>query len=225
MATLLQPKDRPSDRILAYGTGMMTDAEILCALLYPRRTTEDHMDTCRKMLSEHENLFMMLKNNNALFSTEKGKKMPEFAQMTALRELIRRFNHYSGFDTPKVQISQSSDISDLMRMFFYGETTESFYVILLNRSNRVQRIQKISEGGMTGTVADPKIIMFEALKYRAAAIVLSHNHPSGNSRPSEADIQLTRKMKEASRVLEIQLLDHVIMTDNSYYSFADEGMI
>jgi DNA repair protein RadC len=105
------------------------------------------------------------------------------------------------------------------------DLVEQFKVMLTNRANKVLGIFEVSTGGISGTVADPKLIFAAAIKAAASGIILSHNHPSGNLQPSQADIDLTRKIKEAGRFLEIQLLDHIIITSEGYYSFADEGLI
>lgn len=105
------------------------------------------------------------------------------------------------------------------------EFIEQFKVILLNRANKVLGIVEISTGGVSGTVADPKVILGAALKAAASGFIMAHNHPSGNLAPSQTDIDLTRKLKEGGRFLEIQLLDHVIVTTEGYYSFADEGLV
>jgi len=105
------------------------------------------------------------------------------------------------------------------------ELVEQFKVLLTNRANRVLGIFEVSTGGIAGTVADPKLIFVAALKGAATGIILSHNHPSGNLTPSQADIDLTRKIKEGGKLLEIQLLDHIIITSESYYSFSDEGIL
>lgn len=105
------------------------------------------------------------------------------------------------------------------------EFVEQFKVLLTNRANKVLGIVDISSGGISGTVADPKLIFAAALKAAASGLIMSHNHPSGNLQPSQADIDLTRKIKEGARVLELTLLDHIIITSESYYSFADEGFL
>ncbi|MBP9924546.1 MAG: JAB domain-containing protein [Cyclobacteriaceae bacterium] len=105
------------------------------------------------------------------------------------------------------------------------EFVEQFKVMILNRAQKVLGICEISQGGSSGTVADPKIIFALALKANASGIIVSHNHPSGNLRPSQADIDLTKKLKEGGKFLELQLLDHVIVTSEGYYSFADEGLV
>lgn len=103
------------------------------------------------------------------------------------------------------------------------EFVEQFKVMLLNRANKVLGIFEVSSGGSTGTVADPKLIFAAAIKTNTCGIIMAHNHPSGNLRPSQADIDLTKKMKEGGKLLEIQILDHLILTTEGYYSFADEG--
>lgn len=105
------------------------------------------------------------------------------------------------------------------------ELVEQFKVMLTNRANKVMGIFEVSTGGVSGTVADPRLIFAAAIKGVASGIILCHNHPSGNLQPSQADIELTRRIKEAGRLLEIQLLDHIILTSEGYYSFADEGLL
>ena len=102
---------------------------------------------------------------------------------------------------------------------------EEFSVLVLNRANRVLGYARISQGGLSGTVADPKVIFQIALKSNSCSIIIAHNHPSGNTQPSEADIQLTRKLKDAGAVLDLPVLDHLILTSEGYYSFADEGLL
>lgn len=126
------------------------------------------------------------------------------------------------------KINRSNDACDILRDSWDEskiELVEQFKVILTNRANKVLGIFEVSTGGMTGTVADPKLIFVAALKSGATGILLAHNHPSGNLTPSQADIDLTKKIKEGGKFLEIQLLDHLIITSEDYYSFADEGLI
>jgi DNA repair protein RadC len=105
------------------------------------------------------------------------------------------------------------------------EFVEQFKAMFLNRANKVLGILEVSTGGVSGTVADPKLIFAAAIKSNASGIIVAHNHPSGNLKPSQADIDLTKKLREAGKFLELQLLDHIIMTTEGYYSFADEGLI
>jgi DNA repair protein RadC len=126
------------------------------------------------------------------------------------------------------KINSSKDAFEVLKSHWNYETIEfieEFKVMLLNRANRVLGLIDISLGGTTGTVADPKVIFAAAIKSNACGIILVHNHPSGNLRPSQADLELTRKIKSGGQILDIGVLDHIIITSESFYSFTDEGMI
>lgn len=123
-------------------------------------------------------------------------------------------------------ITCSKDVVEILRGFWSKdilEYKEEFYVLILSRSNKVRGYHKISEGGASATLVDPKMIFSVALKCNACAVILAHNHPSGNTKPSQSDFDLTKKIKEGGKILEISVLDHIILTNESYYSFADEG--
>ena len=125
-------------------------------------------------------------------------------------------------------IQSSSDSYALLLHYWNGDKIdllEEFKVLLLNRANRVLQILPISQGGMTGTVADPRLILAGALRVAAVSLILCHNHPSGNLRPSRADEELTQKIREAARYFDISVLDHIILSSEGYYSFADEGLL
>ncbi len=131
-------------------------------------------------------------------------------------------------EVKKMQIKSSKDAYDAFKLFYDEDTielTESFIAIFLNRANNTLGWLKVSQGGMTGTVVDIRIILGTALKIAAQSIILSHNHPSGNLQPSEADITLTKKIKEAGVFMDISILDHIIYTESGFYSFADEGLM
>jgi DNA repair protein RadC len=126
------------------------------------------------------------------------------------------------------KISRSKDAEDVLRKYWNEdilELHEQFKILLLNRTNKVTGIYEVSSGGVAGTVADPKLIFVCALKAAASGIILAHNHPSGALQPSQADIELTKKLHNAGKLLEIQVLDHIILTSEGYYSFADEGLL
>src|ERR1035437_3735186 len=127
-------------------------------------------------------------------------------------------------DTEPTKVSSSKDSVDFFRKIWSArmQYIEEFYILLLNRSNRIIGYLKVSEGCCAGTVVDPKIIFQGALKSNAQAIIMCHNHPSGNLKPSDADIQLTKKVRDAGLMMEIPVLDHVILTYEGYFSFADE---
>ncbi len=128
-------------------------------------------------------------------------------------------------DCPKVVTSKDAEKQFRGLWSDKIQYIEEMYILLLNRANKVLGFAKISIGGTTGTVVDTKVIFQTALKANANSIILCHNHPSGNLQPSDADIKITKNIKEAGKVLEIHLVDHIIITDEGYYSFADEGMI
>ena len=123
------------------------------------------------------------------------------------------------------KISSSTDVHELMKPELSDLPHEEFWLLLLSRANKVIKKQPISQGGVSGTVADPKLIFGHALNHLASGIILVHNHPSGNIKPSEADKRLTRQLSEAGKLLEITVLDHVIFTDSGYFSFADESLL
>jgi len=131
-------------------------------------------------------------------------------------------------DGARPKITCAQDAADILRLKWDAgqiEYVEEFRVILLNRANKVLGIQTVSKGGISGTVADPKVIFATALKANASSIIPAHNHPSGNLKPSEADMKLTRKLVEAGKFLDLPVLDHVIITKNGHFSFAEEGLL
>ena len=131
-------------------------------------------------------------------------------------------------EVKKMQIKTSVDCYKALKMFFDEDTielTETFIAIYLNRSNNTIGWMKVSSGGITGTIVDQRIVLGTALKAAATAIILAHNHPSGNLQPSQSDIDLTTRMKAAATFMDITIIDHLIVTDENYYSFADEGII
>lgn len=128
----------------------------------------------------------------------------------------------------RLKISSSKEAYEILRHTWNENTIElreEMKIILLNNSNKVLGLYSVSQGGVTGTIADPKLIFAVALKAHATGIILTHNHPSGNLRPSQADIDLTKRCRQAGELLDIKVLDHMIITSETYYSFADEGMI
>lgn len=137
---------------------------------------------------------------------------------------------YKSHVTPsqRPRISSSRDACEVLKRSWNESTIElfeEFKVMFTNRANKVLGMMEVSTGGMAATVADPRLIFVAALKAGATGMILSHNHPSGSLSPSQADIQLTHKLKDGGKLLEIQLLDHIILTSESYYSFADEGIL
>ncbi|HEX4875346.1 MAG TPA: DNA repair protein RadC, partial [Chitinophagaceae bacterium] len=143
--------------------------------------------------------------------------------IAAALELGRRRQSAAALE--KTIISSSRDTAAFLQSRLRDMQHEVFAVVFLNRANKINHFEIISEGGITGTVADPRIILKKALEHNAVSIILSHNHPSGSLKPSRADEQLTSKIKEAARFLDITVIDHIIVSETGYYSFADEGLL
>ena len=155
---------------------------------------------------------------------EKTASKPNFSGAAEIKLTYR--NRVKSSDRP--QVTSSADSYQVLRQSWDTgriEFVEQFKVLLLNRANRVLGIYEVSTGGVAGTVADPKLIFVAALKACASGIVLCHNHPSGNLKPSAADLQLTKKIKQGGEFLDIAVLDHIILTSEGYYSLADEGLL
>ncbi len=145
---------------------------------------------------------------------------------TGVCELTVRYKRAA---TKRVKVKSASEVVEFMREHFYDqeeiESREKFVVMFIDRANNIFAWETVSEGGMSGTVADPRIIFRSALMSACCSIVIAHNHPSNTNQPSASDIQLTKNIVEAGKVLEITVLDHVIITTDSFYSFAEEGLI
>ena len=153
----------------------------------------------------------------------KGIGQAKAISIVSALELGRRKGYSKGF--VKEKFTNSLDIYEYMMPKLLDLYHEEFWVVLLNRSNVVLKCLQISTGGLSGTVVDPKIIFKAAVSYSAASIVLVHNHPSGNITPSLEDIKLTKKLKEGGKLLEIQVIDHIIFGNEGYYSFSDQGFM
>jgi DNA repair protein RadC len=148
------------------------------------------------------------------------------AQMSPRLHMYYGTEHQGVRDVERQRVHSSAVSTELLRPFFSAiDHREEFWILLLDRGNKTIGVVKISEGGIHGTVADPKVIFGAALVAQATAMIVAHNHPSGQLRPSEEDIRLTRKLVEAGRLLDIQVLDHNIITKDGYYSFADNGQL
>ena len=217
-------EDRPREKLLLKGKSVLSDAELIAILIGSGTRSISAVDVAKMILSNaNYNL-----NELAKFSIKDLKKVKGIGEAKAITivsalELGRRRKE-SEF-AEKVKITGSNDIYQFMKPELLDLPKEEFWVLLLNRANRLIKKEQISSGGVSGTVADPKIIFKAALDQYASSIILVHNHPSGNLKPSQADIKLTNKMKEAGNLLEIPVLDHIIFSNEGYLSFADEGML
>lgn len=218
------PEDRPREKLLLKGTTALSDAELIAILIGTGTSNLSAVEVSKKIL-QHVNYHLHDLARLSIRDLTKIKGIGEAKAVTivAALELGRRRKETDVSEKPK--ISSSHDAFQQIAGDMIDLPHEEFWVLLLNRANRVIRKKRVSEGGVSGTVADPKIIFKMALEELASGLIVAHNHPSGNMKASQSDIDLTKKIKEAGKFLEIQLLDHLIVCGQKYYSFADEGMI
>lgn len=221
----LAEEDRPREKLLLKGKSVLSDAELIAILLGSGTKSLSAVDLAKHILtSVNHDLSQLAKLSVSDLKKFKGIGEAKAISIVSALELGRRRKLVT---TPiqKARISVSSDVFHLMKPELLDETVEYFYILLLNRANYVIKKQLISKGGTNGTVADPKIIFKHALDNLASSIILVHNHPSGNLKPSEQDRRLTTRLRDVGKNLEVPVLDHVIFTDVAYFSFADEGLI
>lgn len=216
--------DRPREKLLNSGSASLSEAELIAILLRSGTREMTALDLARNVLSGHQNDLSIL-SRVSVKDLSKFKGLGPVKAITILAALELGKRRREAIQKDKPSVTCSNDAVELIRPHLADLNHEEFWILLLNRANKVTDKKMISKGGVSGTVVDPKIIFRYALEGRASAIVLSHNHPSGNLKPSDSDIQLTKKLKDAGKSLEISVLDHIIIAGESYYSFADEGML
>ncbi|WP_247232102.1 RadC family protein [Telluribacter sp. SYSU D00476] len=217
-------EDRPREKLLQRGKAALTDAELIAILIGSGTVDQSAVDVAKLILgSANNNLNELARQGINELKKIKGIGEAKAITIVAALELGRRRKES---EVPRRRrITSSNDAYEEMKPYLLDKPHEEFWILLLNRANEVLRPVLISTGGVAGTVADPKLIFKHALEHLASSMILFHNHPSGNLTPSQADKDLTRKLKEAGRVLDLPVLDHLIFTDSSYYSFADEGLL
>lgn len=218
------PDDRPREKLYKWGCEQLSDAELLALLLQCGNKQRSAMELASELLAmAKHNLSELARMHPLQMARIKGIGKARAAQVMAALEIGRR--RHAGPPLLKTQVCKSSDIARFLQISLQDRQQEVFGVLYLNRANRINHFEIVSEGGITGTVADPRIILKKALEQNAVSIIVCHNHPSGNLQPSRADEQLTQRLKEAAQLLDIHMLDHVIVSEQGYYSFADEGLI
>ncbi len=217
-------EDRPREKFLAKGRHVLTDAELVAILIGSGSKKESAVELSKRILSYFgNNLNELAKLSVTDLQKFKGIGEAKAISIIAALELGRRRKATEVVKRDK--IASSKDIFEIFRPQMMDLPHEEFHLLLLNRSNAVIRKEFVSRGGVAGTTVDPKIIFKIALEHLASSIILCHNHPSGNLKPSQEDISLTKKIKEAGAFLEIPVLDHIIFSDTGYFSFADEGLM
>jgi DNA repair protein RadC len=217
-------EDRPREKLIQYGTSTLSDAELLGILISSGTKDKSAIDLGRELLAMvNNNLNSLGKLTIADLTKIHGIGNARAVTIAAALELGRRRKLT---EIPNVvQIKCSKDVADIFQPILSDLLHEEFWILFLNRSNRVINRMKLSQGGISGTVTDVRMVMKKAIECLASGIIVCHNHPSGNLNPSESDSTITRKIKEAGNLLDIQLLDHLIISDKDYYSFADNGLI
>jgi DNA repair protein RadC len=216
--------DRPREKLHLKGSESLSDSELLAILIHNGTKDKTAVDLAKEVLKlGKNNLSELGKLTLKDLMKIKGVGPAKAITIAAALELGRR--RQSSEPLTKTAISSSNEIAAFLQSRLKDHNREVFGVLFLNRANKVNHFEIISEGGITGTVADPRIILKKALEENAVSIILCHNHPSGSLKPSRADEELTSKIKEAAKYLDIAVLDHIIVSDSGYYSFADEGIL
>jgi DNA repair protein RadC len=217
-------EDRPREKLLAKGSASLSDAELIAILLGTGSASMSAVDLAKVILQRaSNNLDDLARLSVSDLMKIKGVGQAKAISIISALELGRR--RREGDVPQRPAITTSAEAYQLVQQDLIDLPHEAFWVILLNRANRFIRKMQISRGGVHGTVADPKLIFKAALDELASGIIVVHNHPSGNLTPSTADTDLTKKLNEGARLLEIRLIDHLIIAGKKYFSFADEGRL
>lgn len=215
--------DRPREKLLLKGKSVLSDAELIAILIGSGSAEETAVALSKRILqSLNNNLSELGKLSVKDLTQFKGIGEAKAISIIAALELGRRRNETE--PEKRVRITDSQTAFQTIYPHLGDLNHEEFWVIFLNRANAVIGKQNISKGGVSGTVVDPKVVFKMAVQFPASGIILAHNHPSGNLKPSQADHQLTRKLKEAGKALDIPVLDHLIIGERDYFSFVDEGV-
>ncbi|PQJ79232.1 RadC family protein [Polaribacter porphyrae] len=216
--------DRPREKLLAKGKSVLSDAELIAILIGSGNKNESAVALSKRILqSVNGNI-----NELAKLSVEKLTEFNGIGEAKAISiitalELGKRRQLETALEKPKITCSK--DVFYIMQHVIGDLAHEEFWILFLNNSNKVLAKTQISKGGLTATIVDVRLLFKKALEYASVGIIVCHNHPSGKLKPSNADKQLTEKIKEAGATLDIKLLDHLIITEKSYFSFADEGVL
>jgi len=217
--------DRPREKLLSKGAEVLSNSELLAILINNGTKDKSAVDLAKELLAKSNNDIQRLGKlsvKEMIGLNVKGIGPAKAVAIAAALELgIRR-------DTAvkkREQILSSNDIAAFLKAQFQYHSKEVFVTVFLNQANKILHHEIISEGAITGTVADPRIILQKALEYKSTGIILSHNHPSGNLKPSKQDELLTQKIKNAAAYFDIKVMDHIIISDEGYFSFADEGLL
>jgi DNA repair protein RadC len=218
------PSDRPREKLIEKGAATLSDAVLLAILISSGTKSKSAVDLGRELLAlAGNNLNSLGRLGIPELRALQGIGEAKAVTIAAALELGRRRKLAEAPENG--QIKSSADVFNIFHPLLADLTHEEFWILFLNRSNKPINRMKISQGGISGTVTDVRIIMKKAVENLASGLVVCHNHPSGNNNPSESDIQITQKIRDAGSLLDVQLLDHIIIAGSAYYSFADNGLI
>ena len=216
--------DQPREKLLYKGKTALSDAELVAILIGSGNREESAVALCKRILASADNNLSELGKLSIKQLIEfKGIGEAKAISIAAALELGRRRRGEKALE--KNKIASSASVFELMQPIIGELQHEEFWIIYLNNSNKVLQKNQLSKGGITGTLVDVRLVLKNALENGATSIILAHNHPSGTLKPSEADKQLTQKLKTASESLDIKVLDHLIVTEKAYFSFADENLL
>lgn len=216
--------DQPREKLLYKGKAALSDAELVAILIGSGNREESAVDLCKRILASTENNLSALGKLSVKQLMEfKGIGEAKAISIIAALELGRRRRGEEALE--KKKITSSASVFELMQPVIGELEHEEFWIIYVNNSNKVLQKNQLSKGGITGTLVDVRLVLKTALEVGATALILAHNHPSGTLKPSEADKQITQKLKQAAQSLDIKVLDHLIITEKAYFSFADESLL
>ncbi len=216
--------DRPREKLQLKGAAALSNAELLAILINNGNKERSALDIAKEVLAAGKNNLSEL-GKISVKDLQKFKGLGSAKAITIIAALELGKRRQASELLTKTVIRTSADIARYLQSVLQDYSYEVFAVVFLNRANKIIQFQIISSGGLTGTVADPRVILKKALEAEATSIVLSHNHPSGSLKPSRADEEITQKIKNAAAFLDIRIADHIIVSDEGYYSFADEGLL
>ena len=216
--------DRPREKLLHKGRTALSDAELIAILIGSGSKNESAVTLSKRILaSVNNNLNEVAKLSVKQLMQFKGIGEAKAVTIAAALEIGRRRRDETEQQIKK--ISCSADVFNVLQPIIGELPHEEFWIVYLNNSNKILHKSQLSKGGMTGTLVDVRLVLKEALEQGAVAIILAHNHPSGTLKPSNADKQLTQKLKTAADTIDIKVLDHLIITEKSFFSFADEMIL
>jgi DNA repair protein RadC len=215
--------DRPREKLMLHGPSTLSDAELLAILISGGTPGYSALDMARDLLDLHQNLEGIIASDYSSYKQIKGMGDAKAVTLAAAFELGKRSQPQS-FDE-KFSVTSPEDLAKIFIPRFYADKTEKFRVLLLNASNQITREVVVSEGTLTASIVHPREVFKIAISESSASIILMHNHPSGNPKPSRADIELTKQIVKAGDLLDIKVLDHLIIAGSTYTSFVKEGLM